>query len=365
MSAKLATKKRYAMILAGGSGQRFWPLSRDHTPKQLLRLFGEKTLMELTVERLEGLIPLENILVLTNKVQELTVREVLPMLPAHNILAEPEKRDTAAAIALGVGWVAQRDAEATMIILPSDHLIEPVDDFQSVLMTAIKAAEEVDAIVTVGIKPTWSCPSYGYIERGEGLDLKEKSKNAVCRVKSFREKPNQDLAQYFLDQGNFSWNAGMFIWSIQTVKDALAKHCPVFSVFVNQLTACKDLDTFKKTIQDSFAALPKLSIDYALLEKHDQVLHVEAKFKWDDVGNWISIAKYLKYQDEQGNGSNVPILKENSNNNLVFGTTGQKIALLGVEDLLVIPTPDALLIAHRSQSESIKKIVEQLPIELR
>ncbi|MEM7385371.1 MAG: sugar phosphate nucleotidyltransferase, partial [Verrucomicrobiota bacterium] len=219
--------KNYALILAGGSGTRFWPLSRNDRPKQLLNLFDETTLIEKTVNRLEGLVPKEQILILTNIEQEASVREVLSDFPAENILAEPAKRDTAPAIALGVGWVASKDPTATMMVLPADQLINDTAAYHGVMSAAVATAAATDALVTIGIKPTWACPSYGYIERGPGASIPGlESEIPVFEVSRFREKPDPELAETFLKKGNFSWNAGMFIWSLATVVGELTRHCP-------------------------------------------------------------------------------------------------------------------------------------------
>ncbi len=355
------TPPRYALILAGGSGQRFWPVSRDALPKQLLRLFGDKTLLELTVERLDGLVPRENILVLTNAIQEPAVRALLPMLPAENIVAEPEKRDTAPAIALGIGWVAARAPEATMMVLPSDHLIENRSAFHNVLLTAMSAAESDGGLVTVGIKPTWPCPSYGYVERGRRVVTPDAQDIPVYQVARFREKPDTALAEHFLAQGSFSWNAGMFIWTLPAVVAELTRHCPALADFVSELRRSSD---FSGTVKSQFGNLPKLSIDYALMEKASRVLNVEATFDWDDVGNWTAVARYLK-ADADGNRSNCALSQINASDNIVFTQTGQHVALLGVKDLIIVAAKDGLLIADRSEAEGIKKIVDGLPRELR
>jgi mannose-1-phosphate guanylyltransferase len=361
ISSPTTQPSRYALILAGGSGQRFWPLSRDSLPKQLLRIFGGKTLLELTVDRLEGLIPKENILVLTNHQQEKSVRQALPNLPVENILAEPAKRDTAPAIALGAGWVASRDPEATMVILPADHLIQDCDAFHSVLETSVRAAEETASLVTIGIKPTWPCPSYGYVERGEGLSLDGAPPDSVYEVVRFREKPAPDLAQHFLDQGTFTWNAGMFIWTIPAIRKELGTHCPELSGFVTGLCDCDDI---APVIADQFSTLPKLSIDYALMERASRVLNVEATFDWDDVGNWTSVGQYLD-QDDHENQTRGDFCQIDSHANLLFSETKQHVALLGANNLIVVQTEDALLIADRDRAEQIKKLHDLLPDHLK
>lgn len=351
----------YALILAGGSGERFWPLSRRARPKQLLRLVAKQTLLEQTVARLDGLVAPERILILTNVDQEAAVRELLPQLPKENILAEPAKRDTAAAVALGAGWVAVRDHSATMIVLPADHVISDTAAFQKTLGDAAAAAEETGALVTIGVKPTWACPGYGYIEEGEAVPLRSPGLEAsVHRVVRFREKPNPDLAEAFLRKGNFRWNAGMFVWSVPSVLSEFNRHTPELASFISQLRAP---GKFEKTIRDRFSALPKISFDYAIMEKADRVLVVEAGFDWDDVGSWRAVAKYFK-NDEEGNAANCEITTLDSTNNIVFNPDGTRVALLGVHNLIVVRTEDAVLICHRHQAERIKNLLGKLPEEL-
>ena len=357
-----ALENTYALILAGGSGTRFWPLSRNSKPKQLLDLFGTGTLLEQTIQRLVGLVPFENILILTNELQVDAVRELATMLPPENIFAEPAKRDTAPAVALGIGLVAARNPYAVMMVLPSDQLIQDTTAYQAVMRDALATAEKSNGLVTIGIRPTWACPSYGYIERGDpasidGLDCE----NPAVEVKRFREKPDAELAAQFLADGSFSWNAGMFVWSLPIVIQQLADHTPELANFVSELRHASDLAA---TVAAQFPQLTAISIDYALMEKADRVLNIEATFDWDDVGSWVSIAKYLeKYGDE--NRANEPITEIDSQNNIVFNARpGTRIALLGVDDLIIVQTPDALLIANRHQADAIKKLSDILPAEL-
>jgi len=352
----------YALILAGGSGTRFWPLSRNARPKQLLNLFGDTTLLNQTISRLEGLIPRENILILTNALQETAVREVASELPAENIFAEPAKRDTAPAVALGIALIAARNPNATMMVLPSDQLITDVDAYQSVMADALTAATHNEALVTIGIKPTWACPSFGYIERGTPAKIDGPSlANEPFEVSRFREKPNPELAETFLRQGNFAWNAGMFIWSVPTVTAELEKHTPELAHFIETISQSTNI---KQTVNETFPGLTPISIDYALMENASRVLNIEATFDWDDVGSWISIAKYL---DTQGNNNqtNTDLAEIESENNIVFNARqNSKVALLGVDDLIVVQTDDALLIANRHQADAIKNIIPQLPEDL-
>jgi mannose-1-phosphate guanylyltransferase len=351
----------YALILAGGSGERFWPLSRRARPKQLLQLVSDNTLLEETVDRLSDLIPRERILILTNVEQEKAVRALLTNFPKENIVAEPAKRDTAAAVALGTGWVAARDHAATMVALPADHVIKDRKAFQETIKTAAIAAEETGALVTIGIKPTWACPGFGYIELGKPVKLRDGSnKIAVYQIARFREKPNVDLAESFLRKGNFRWNAGMFVWSVPTVLSEFNRHAPDLADFISQTRAP---GKFEKVLSERFAKLPRISFDYAIMEKADRALVVEAAFDWDDVGSWVAVARYFK-NDEQGNAGNCAVTAVDSTHNIVFDQTGMNVALLGVHNLIVVRTKDAILVCHRHQAEKIKNLIGKLPSEL-
>ncbi|HEX4085988.1 MAG TPA: sugar phosphate nucleotidyltransferase [Chthoniobacteraceae bacterium] len=356
------TSSLYVLILAGGSGERFWPLSRKNRPKQLLSLFSQTTLLEETINRLEGLVERDHILILTNQDQEAAVREVARDLPPENIVAEPAKRDTAAAIALGAGWISLRDSGATMVVLPADHLIQDRKAFQATLCTAVTAARETGEVVTIGIKPTWACPGFGYIEMAGPVKLKgETGGQAVHDVARFREKPNPELAEQFLRQGNFRWNAGMFIWPLSAILSSLEQHAPELANFVQALHAGGD---FKATVAERFPDLPKISIDYAIMEKAERVLMVEAGFDWDDVGSWTAVAKYLR-QNEGENAANIESLTlHESEGNIVFTTQPVQVALMGVRDLIVVQTGDALLVAHKSEAEKIKHLVAKVPPSL-
>lgn len=352
----------YALILAGGSGTRFWPLSRNDRPKQLLDIFDDTTLLEQTIARLDGLVPPENILILTNHLQESAVREIATTLPEENIFAEPAKRDTAPAVALGIGLIAARDPEAVMIVLPADHLIRDAAEFRAVLADAVTAASSTEALVTVGIKPTWACPSYGYIERAgratlPGVELG----HAPYEVVRFREKPSSELAEQFLNKGGFSWNAGIFTWSLHSVIEQLAVHAPDLAGFISELRKSSDV---KATVDAQFPKLNPISIDYALMENAERVLNIEATFDWDDVGSWLAIAGHL---DELGENNRIrgEVTEIDSENNIIFNARdGSRVALLGVDDLIIVQTDDAVLVANRHQADAIKQLVKKLPEEL-
>ena len=349
----------YVLILAGGSGERFWPLSRRARPKQLLRLVSDKTLLEETLARLDGLIPRERILILTNAEQEDAVRKLLGDFPKENIVAEPAKRDTAAAIALGTGWVAVRDHAAVMVVLPADHVIANREAFQETLALAADAAEETSELVAIGIKPTWACPGFGYIEHGKPVNLRKRPE-VIHRVVRFREKPNPDLAESFLRRGNFRWNAGMFVWAVPTVLREFNRHAPELADFISQLCAPGNFDA---ALRERFSKLPRISFDYAIMEKADRVLVVEAGFDWDDIGSWRAVANYFE-KDKQVNAANCAVTALDSSNNIIFEEDGTTIALIGVHDLIIVRTSDALLVCHRHEAERIKDLIGKLPSEL-
>lgn len=351
----------YVLILAGGSGERFWPLSRRAKPKQLLKLFSDQTLLEETLGRLTGFVPPDHVLILTNQDQETAVRASATELPAENIVAEPAKRDTAAAIALAVGLVARRDPEATMIVLPADHVIRDGDAFRRDLAAAAAAARETGALVTIGIPPTWGCPGFGYIELGERVQTPGAPGSSLFEVRRFREKPAPELAQSFFEQGGFRWNAGMFVWTLPAVRRELETQAPELGEFVSAIEQAPD---YHEVLAAQFPTLPKISVDYAIMEKAGKVLALEATFDWDDVGSWIAVSKYLK-SDEHANASNCDLTLLDARENIVFTDgSGGRIALLGVTDLIVVQTADATLICNRHEAERIKQLYSKVEAKL-
>ena len=318
----------YALVLAGGSGMRFWPLSRRTTPKQLLRLFGGQTLLQETVRRLEGLIATENILVLTSEEQIAGVRAALPDHPPENIFSEPAKRDTAAAIALGVGLTAARNPDATMIVLPADARIGDRTAFQSDLRAAAAAAEQSGRLITIGVTPTWPCPGFGYIERGEPFAGKVADLYEVAR---FREKPAPDLAVSSFRSGNFFWNAGIFVWTVRAILTELNRHAPDLGAFVSTVRSTPDLQNL---VAERFPTLRKLSIDYAILEKTNRVLVKAAKFDWDDVGSWQALPNVLGI-DQAGNTVNGPGCQGDTEGRVIRSTEAHLVAPIGLQDFVV------------------------------
>lgn len=349
----------FACIMAGGSGERFWPMSRAKTPKQLTKLFGDTTLLEETVRRLDGVVPRENIFVLTNEVQLTAARAALPMLAPEQIVAEPAKRDTAPAAALAVALVRARDPQGSMALLSSDALIHDAKRCGAQIGAALARSTRTDALLTVGIPPSFPATGFGYLEMGE--EIERGADGSVFRsVKRFVEKPDAATAAQYIASGNFSWNAGMFAWSVPAFLAEADRHAPSLAEFIRAFPAGPDGAQY---IAEKFPELgPKISLDFAIMEKARAVETVVAEFDWDDVGLWTALPKHLP-ADAAGNTVRGPVVAVNSANNIAV-SNGRTIALCGVNDLVVVETADAILVCHRDAVQDIKAVVKQLPKEL-
>jgi mannose-1-phosphate guanylyltransferase len=348
----------FACILAGGSGERFWPMSRTQTPKHLLKLFSERTLLEETVRRTQTIVPAENIFVLTNTAQLAATREALAgVLPSAQIIGEPAKRDTAPAAALATALVRAKGGDrATMALLPADAFIANVSAYARQLGAALGRAATANAILTIAIKPDHPSTSFGYLEMGELLATG--SGGVIREVKRFVEKPDAPTAKRYVDSGMFGWNAGMFFWRVSTFVDEATRNAPELAAFVREFPK-GDPSAF---LAERFAKLPKISVDYAIMEKAQAVETLVTEFDWDDVGLWTAVPKHLP-ADGAGNTVRGAVVTTGSTNNIVM-SNGRMIALCGVKDLVVVETPDAVLVCHRDAVGDIKKIVQQLPKEL-
>jgi mannose-1-phosphate guanylyltransferase len=345
------TDHLHVFIMAGGSGERFWPLSRARTPKHLLRLLGDQTLLEMTARRLERLVPWERVFVLTNAAQQDAMRQELPFLPPGNIIAEPEKRDTAPACALATGFARARDPEAVCALLPADAMIHNVAVFQKQLAAAVPLAASRDAMVLFGISPTYPATGFGYLHLGD-------EEGGFHRVLRFVEKPDLPTAQSYLQSGAYAWNAGMFLWRAETFRQEAARLVPALAGFIEAFPV-GDPTAY---LAAHFAGLPKISVDYAIMEKASEVLAVRAVFDWDDVGSWTALPEHLGHDDD-GNTLRGPVAQHDSQNNVAI-SSGRLIALCGVENLVVVETPDAILVCHRDAVQDVKKLQPLLPPEV-
>lgn len=350
----------FACIMAGGSGERFWPMSRARTPKHLLKLFSDRTLLEETVRRIEPVVPRTNIFVLTNEVQLPATREVLHgVLPPEQIVAEPAKRDTAPAAALATALVRARGGEnATLALLPADAFIDDAKTFGRQLAAALPRAAQTGAILTIAIKPDHPATGFGYLEMG---DERERGAGGVVRqVVRFVEKPDLATAKNYLESGRFAWNAGMFFWRVGTFLAEADRHQPELASFVRAFPS--DLKRAPTFLAEKFPSLPKISVDYAIMEKARSVETLLAEFDWDDVGLWTALPKHLS-SDASGNALRGTVVTTGASNNIVM-SNGRTIAVVGVKDLVVVETADAVLVCHRDSVQDIKKVVGQLPREL-
>jgi mannose-1-phosphate guanylyltransferase len=348
----------HAVIMAGGSGTRFWPASRSKYPKQLLTLVGDKSMLQTTAERLDGLISPEHTLVMTNKHLVDMVREQLPGIPPEQIVGEPSKRDTAACIALAASLIVNADPEAIMLVLPADHVINTEQQFQDCMRSGVRLIEQSpERIVTFGIRPTYASESFGYVQRGEALT--SSNVPGAYRVASFREKPNQHIAEQYLQSGNYDWNSGIFMWRAATILDALRRFEPEMMKRIDKIAQAMGTPGFPVTLQREFDLIDGRSIDYAVMERYHDVAVIEANFRWDDVGSWQSIGR-LTQPDEQGNCVRGKYLPIQSQRMIVYGEEEHLLVTIGMQDMIVVHTENATLIAPKSEEEHVREVVKQL-----
>ena len=365
MKSKTAKQDRYVIIMAGGRGERFWPVSREKTPKQLITLLGGSSFLQQAVERVLPVVPLENILIITNAVQAPQVRKQLPKLPKANVIAEPCGRDTCAAVALGAAIVGQRSTKAVMAVLPADHVIPEPKKFQQVLTDALDLASRGQVIVTIGIKPTEPATGYGYIQTGVELPpphgLKP-YKTTFFKAERFVEKPNYERAQEYLASGQYRWNAGMFIWSFVTVTEGLQQHQPEMAEACHRWFDLAGTPKLDKVLAKEYPLIKKISIDYALMEHAKNVVVADGAFAWDDLGSWNALARHLT-PDADGNCAIADFIHVDGQRNIVFDARTKNrtpVAIVGLRDSILVQTDDATLLAHKSQSQRIKELVTKL-----
>jgi mannose-1-phosphate guanylyltransferase len=344
----------YGLILAGGRGTRFWPRSRKSRSKQVLSFLGERTLIQQTVDRLTPVIPPERIWVLTNDHLRSEIIRQLPEVPKKQILAEPAQRNTAPCIGLAAHILHSIDPNAVMGVFPADHVITKPKKFVKLITPAFKAAEAGN-IAVLGVEPRWPETGYGYIEFGKGV---EAGSGIVEKVQSFREKPDLKTAKKFVVAGRFFWNAGMFFWRAATVLEALRQHQPKTWSLLGALPPFSKRD-FSARVAESFPRCENISIDYAVLEKAKNVVGIAVDdIGWNDVGSWNAVYE-LQERDPAGNALLSDALLQDSTGNYV-DAKGKMVALLGVKDLIVVDTPDALLIADRNRAQEVGAIVKEL-----
>jgi mannose-1-phosphate guanylyltransferase len=348
----------HAVIMAGGSGTRFWPKSRRSRPKQLLRLFGDSSMVQQTVERIAPLVPIDRILVVTGADQAEATRSQLPELPDKNLVAEPCPRDTAACVGLAAAIVESRDATGTMVVLPADHVIEPGALFRKTISAAASLVEEDPSVfVTLGVKPTRPETGYGYIERGEPLGARDGI--ATHRVVQFREKPDLKTADAFVAAGNFVWNAGVFIWRAGAIREALERHRPELATRLARVSRALGTAEEARCIAEEYPRMERIPIDKAVMEKAENVMVLEVGYEWSDVGDWRSLAELLE-RDSAGNVAQGPVSFVESRDCIVISDEEKLIAVLGLENAVVVQSGGATLVARRDALEKMKSLIQNL-----
>ena len=346
---------KYAVIMAGGIGTRFWPVSRKEHPKQFLDIFGDGTLIQNTIARLQGLIPPERCLVVTHERYVEKTKKQLPALPEENILAEPISRNTAPCITYAATVLAARDPEATMAVLPADHVIGNVEQYHKTLDVAFDAAQERNALVTIGIEPTYPATGYGYIQY-DGTDEDDRALRAHP-VQTFAEKPDPSTAERFIDAGDFLWNSGMFIWRADTILAQIERNLPdAYDAFAPVRAAEGTADT--EALTEAFRDSPHISIDYGVMEQADTVYVVPGTFDWNDVGDWRAVYD-LSDKDELGNVIEGNVIMQDSSRCYVRASD-RLVVLVGIHDKVVVDTDDAVLVCDRENAQQVKQVVEYL-----
>ncbi len=346
----------FAVIMAGGVGSRFWPLSREKTPKQFLPIISEKSMIEETVQRLTPLFHESKILTISNAAQAQTIRDLLPNLFEDNILIEPQGKNTAPSLLLATASIYLDNPSAVVAVLPADHLITDRETFLKKLTAGAQLASQSSELITFGIPPTLPATGYGYIQFSQDDPTSVLNEN-FYPVQKFKEKPDYEQAVHFLKEGNYFWNSGMFLWQAKTFAQKLELHSPsMYTYWLNILEALKEKD--RDGISEIFAEIPSISIDYALMEKASGVRMCKGNFGWSDVGSWSALSEIWE-KDDQANAHRGQHLSINSHNCIVYNPD-KFTALVGVQDIVVVNTGDALLVCHKDSDQKVKELVDTL-----
>ena len=344
-------KNYYAILMAGGVGSRFWPVSTEDFPKQFHDMLGSgSTLIQKTFSRLSKLIPVENILILTNERYNELVLEQLPMVKQEQVLLEPAMRNTAPCILYASLKIQKRNPNALMVVAPSDHWIEDETEFANNLQQCFNFCEKEDALMTLGIQPTFPNTGFGYIE------FDKSDSNLIKKVSQFREKPDYETAKLFLKSGNFLWNGGIFIWSVQSITNAFEKFQPQMNALFQSGFESYNTDSEKQFIEENYAKAENLSIDYAVMENATNVYVLPATFDWNDLGTWSSLHDKLEKDDQNNAVINATVILENASNNIIRADGKKLIVVDGLDDYIIVDKENVLLIYPKSKEQDIKRI---------
>ncbi len=348
--------KKTALIMAGGRGERFWPKSRKRMPKQFLSLTDDgKTMIQHTVERILPMVDMEDIYIVTNRDYKMLVQEQLPDIPQENILCEPVGRNTAPCIGLGAVHIARKYEDAVMFVLPSDHLIKYNTIFQKTLADAADVAEQGENLVTLGITPDYPETGYGYIKFNP-----EETLGRAFAVDRFVEKPDLETAKGYLATEQYLWNSGMFIWKVSTILKNLEKYLPETYTGLQKIQQAIGTEDERSVLEHEFESFRSESIDYGIMEKAQNIYILSGSFGWDDVGSWLAVER-IRQSNEFGNVITGNAITVDTKNTIIQGDK-KLIATVGIENLIVVDTEDALLICEKDSAGNIKKILENLKI---
>ncbi len=346
----------HAAVLAGGRGQRLWPKSRKNLPKHLLPLLGDKTMLQETVARLEGVVPDNNIYIVTEEGQEKIIAEQLPHIPGSNILVEPEGRNTAASIGLAAVYMEKRDADGIMISLHSDNWVGDVETFRRILRDSCAVAERTGGLGTVGITPSYPATGFGYIHTGRELDVDLPT--TFWESRRFVEKPDRRTAEKYVASEEYFWNGGMFIWRISAILDAIRRHMPELYEGCLAIREALGSDSEKKEVARVYNGLEKVPIDRGVMEKAHSIFVAKGDFPWDDVGTWAAIENHFP-ADAKGNVVIGEFEEVDSENCIIVGDKSL-ITTVGVSNLIVVKTKDALLVCGKERAEEVRDLVAKL-----
>ena len=351
----------YVIIMAGGSGTRFWPLSREAMPKQLLRIYGGETLIQQTIDRVKPVVPTEHIYIVTNKNHAEQIRYQVPYIKKENYIIEPEAKNTAAAIGLASIRINHNNPDAVMAVLAADHVIRYKDRFLEILQDAFKIAG-TDCLVTIGIKPVRPETGYGYIEAGDEIEVKsQKSVNAystIYSVKRFVEKPDAETAVRYLKDGRYYWNSGMFVWRSGVILEEIRRHMPILFEGLKEIESSLGKGDEELITKAVFSKIEPLSIDYGVMEKSDKVAVIPADLGWSDVGSWTALDE-ISDRDKNGNVIAGNVIDIDTKDSIVYATN-RLVATLGLKDMIVVDTEDATLVCQKDKAQDVKKIVSEL-----